>query len=39
MDNKQEKDSERMFHTGGFNFKKFEEMAEMMRSCCTGEGV
>jgi hypothetical protein len=37
MDNKQEKDNERMFHKNGINFKKFEEMAEMMRSCCTGE--
>ena len=38
MDNKQEKDNERTFHKNGINFKKFEEMAEMMRSCCTGEG-
>jgi len=38
MDNKREKDCERMFQKGGFNFKKFEKMAEMMKSCCTGEG-
>ena len=35
---KEKKDNERMFHKGDFNFKKFEKMAEMMRSCCTGEG-
>ena len=38
MDNKEKKNSERMFHKCGFNFKKFEKMAEMMRNCCTGEG-
>ena len=38
MDSKREKDCESMFHKGGFNFKKFEKMAEMMKSCCTGEG-
>ncbi len=38
MDNKREKENERMFHKGGFDFKKFEKMAEMMKSCCTGEG-
>lgn len=27
-----------MFHKSGFGFKNFEEMAEMMRNCCTGEG-
>ena len=38
MDNRREKGNEGMFRKGGFNFKKFEKMAEMMRSCCTGEG-
>ena len=38
MDNKEEKNSEKRFHKGGFDFKKFEKMAEMMKSCCTGEG-
>ena len=38
MDNKEKKNSEKTFHKGGFDFKKFEKMAEMMKSCCTGEG-
>ncbi len=39
MEKKQEKDAERMFHEGGFDFKKFEKMVEMMKGCCTGEGM
>jgi len=38
MDNKEKKNYEKRFHKGGFDFKKFEKMAEMMKSCCTGEG-
>jgi hypothetical protein len=40
MDNKEKKNSEKMFQEGDipFPFKKFEKMAEMMRNCCTGEG-
>jgi len=38
MDNKEKKNSEKTFHKGGFDFKKFEKMAEMMKSCCTVEG-
>ncbi len=38
MDNNAKKNSEEKFHEGGFDFKKFEKMAEMMRSCCTGGG-
>ncbi len=38
MDNEERKNSEKKFHKSGFDFKKFEKMAEMMRSCCTGEG-
>ncbi len=38
MDNKEKKNIEEKFHKGGFDFQKFEKMAEIMRSCCTGEG-
>ncbi len=38
MENKREKENERMFHKDGFDFKKFEKMAEMMKSCCTRKG-
>ena len=35
---KEKKNNEGMFHKSGSCFKNFEEMAEMMRNCCTGEG-
>jgi hypothetical protein len=40
MDNKGEINTEKMFPEGDFlsPFGKFEKMAEMMRSCWTGEG-
>jgi hypothetical protein len=40
MDNKGGIDNEKMFQEGDFvfPFRKFEKMAEWMRSCCTGEG-
>jgi hypothetical protein len=40
MDNKEKINMEKMFQEGDFPFpfRKFEKMAEMMRSCCTGEG-
>ncbi len=38
MDDKGKKNSEKKFHKDGFDFKKFEKMAERMKSCCTGEG-
>jgi hypothetical protein len=40
MDNKEKKNYEKMFQEGNFpfHFKKFEEMAAMMKNCCTGEG-
>ncbi len=39
MDENREKGTERKPHEGGFDFKKFEKMAEMMKGCCTGEGM
>ncbi len=36
MDEKREKETERGPHEGGFDFKKFEKMAEIMEGCCTG---
>lgn len=38
MDNKEKKNSEKRFYKGGFDFKKFEKMAERMKSCCIGQG-
>jgi len=38
MDNEEKKDNKKMFQEGDFPFGKFEKMAEMMKSCCTGEG-
>lgn len=40
MDNKEKTNKEEMFQEGDFSFpfRKFEKMAEMMRSCCKGEG-
>jgi hypothetical protein len=40
MDNRDKKNKENMFQEGDFLFPfgKFENMAEMMRSGCTGEG-
>ncbi len=40
MDNKERKNKEKIFQEGDspFPFRKFERMAEMMRSCSTGEG-
>jgi hypothetical protein len=37
MDNKERKNSERVFQECNFPFGKFDKMAEMMKSCCTGE--
>ncbi len=36
MDNRREKEAEGRFHECGFDFKKFEKMAEMMKGCCVG---
>ncbi len=40
MDNKEKTNTEKIFPESEslFPFGKFEKMAEMMRSCCTGEG-
>jgi hypothetical protein len=40
MDNKEKINKEKMFQEADFVFPfgKSEKMAEMMRSCCTGEG-
>ena len=40
MGNKGKIDDEKMFQEGDFvfPFRKFEKMAEMLRSCCTGGG-
>jgi len=40
MDSKEKINKEKMFQEDDllFPFGKFEKMAEMMRSCCTGEG-
>lgn len=38
MDTKEKKNSEKKFHEGGFDFKKFEKMAGMMRNCRPGQG-
>jgi hypothetical protein len=40
MDAKEKTNKEKRFQEGDFifPFRKFEEMAEMMRSCCKGEG-
>ncbi len=39
MDEKREKDTEKKPDEGGFDFKKFGKMAEMMKGCCAGEGM
>ena len=40
MDAKEKTNNEKLFQEGDFLFPfgKFAKMAEMMRSCCTGEG-
>jgi hypothetical protein len=40
MDKNEKINNEKMFQEGDFvfPFKKFKKMAEMMKSCCTGEG-